>query len=69
MHAKFVVDSYNDGIFFYLDADDGNVRVWKNFTVRSKQKLVTAFSSVPGQQKNTIRNSIVDWQQKSGYLV
>jgi regulatory associated protein of mTOR len=56
-------------ISFYVDEDDGNVRIWKNFTVKGKQKLVTAFSSVPGQQKNTIRNAIVDWQQKPGYLV
>ncbi|XP_022761435.1 regulatory-associated protein of TOR 1-like isoform X3 [Durio zibethinus] len=48
---------------------DGNIRVWKDYTLRGKQKLVAAFSSIQGQ-KPCVRSSsaVVDWQQRSGYL-
>ncbi|KAK1384029.1 hypothetical protein POM88_021764 [Heracleum sosnowskyi] len=48
---------------------DGSVLIWKDYSVRSKQKLVTAFSSIPGH-KPSVRcvNAVVDWQQQSGYL-
>ncbi|KAK6943403.1 Raptor, N-terminal CASPase-like domain [Dillenia turbinata] len=48
---------------------DGNIRVWKDYSLRGKQKLVTAFSSIQGH-KPGIRsvNAVVDWQQQSGYL-
>lgn len=53
-----------------MHAGDGNVRIWKNYTVKGKQKLLTAFSSVqslrPGVRS---ANAVVDWQQQSGYLV
>ena len=52
------------------DAGDGSIRIWKDYSVRSKQKLVTAFSSIPGH-KPSVRcvNAVVDWQQQSGYMV
>lgn len=48
---------------------DGNVRIWKDYSIRGKQKLVTAFSSVQAH-KPSIRNAnaVVDWQQHSGSL-
>ncbi|XWS22111.1 hypothetical protein CRYUN_Cryun29cG0006600 [Craigia yunnanensis] len=48
---------------------DGNIRVWKDYTLRGKQKLVTAFSSIQGH-KPGVRSlsAVVDWQQQSGYL-
>jgi regulator-associated protein of mTOR len=49
-------------------ADDGNVRVWKNFAQKGGQKLVTAFSSVQGHRAAG-RSIVIDWQQQSGYLV
>ncbi|KAF8397161.1 hypothetical protein HHK36_016068 [Tetracentron sinense] len=48
---------------------DGNVRIWKDYTLKGKQKLVTAFSSVQGHRPGVRSvNAIVDWQQQSGYL-
>nr|KAJ0223133.1 hypothetical protein LSAT_V11C200098260 [Lactuca sativa] len=29
---------------------DGNVHIWKDYTLRGKQKLVTAFSSIHGHR-------------------
>ena len=49
---------------------DGNVRIWKDYTVKGKQKLVTAFSSIQGHKPGVRSlNAVVDWQQQSGYLV
>ncbi|OVA17236.1 WD40 repeat [Macleaya cordata] len=48
---------------------DGNVRIWKDYMSRGKQKLVTAFSSIQGQRPGMRSlNAVVDWQQQSGYL-
>ena len=49
---------------------DGNVRIWKDYTRRGQQKLVTAFSSIQGHRPG-VRSvkAVVDWQQQSGYLV
>ncbi|KAF8397000.1 hypothetical protein HHK36_018638 [Tetracentron sinense] len=46
---------------------DGNVRIWKDYTLKGKQELVTAFSSVQGHRPGVV-NAVVDWQQQSGYL-
>ncbi|KAJ3680905.1 hypothetical protein LUZ60_015394 [Juncus effusus] len=62
-----LVNELDDNLLLAASSD-GNVRIWKNFTVKGKQKLATAFSSVPGPQRPSIRNAIVDWQQQSGYL-
>nr|CAB3490706.1 unnamed protein product [Digitaria exilis] len=48
-------------------SSDGNVRVWKNFTQKGGQKLVTAFSSIQGHRAAG-RSIVIDWQQQSGYL-
>ncbi|RRT54946.1 hypothetical protein B296_00022951 [Ensete ventricosum] len=48
---------------------DGNVCFWKNYTMKGKQKLVTAFSAMQGHRA-AVRgtNVVMDWQQQSGYL-
>ena len=52
------------------DAGDGNVRIWKDYTIRGKQKLVTAFSSIHGHRPGVRSvSAVVDWQQTSGYMV
>ena len=52
------------------DAGDGNIRIWKDYTSKGNQKLVTAFSSVQGLRSGGRSvNAVVDWQQQSGYLV
>ncbi|KAF5750757.1 regulatory-associated protein of TOR 1 isoform X1 [Tripterygium wilfordii] len=48
---------------------DGNIRIWKDYTLKGKQKLVTAFSSIQGHKPGVRSvNAVVDWQQQSGYL-
>ncbi|KAA3480030.1 regulatory-associated protein of TOR 1-like isoform X1 [Gossypium australe] len=58
-----------DESLLLVASGDGNIRIWKDYTVRGKQKLVTAFSSIQGH-KPGVRSlsTVVDWQQQSGYL-
>lgn len=49
---------------------DGSVRIWKDYSAKGEQKLVTAFSSITGHIPSVRGvNAVVDWQQQSGYLV
>lgn len=49
---------------------DGNIRIWKDYTVRGRQRLVSAFSSIQGHRPGVRSvSAVVDWQQQSGYLV
>lgn len=57
-----------DMYFFFHIVGDGNVRIWRNYTQKGGQKLVTAFSSVQGY-RSAGRSIVFDWQQQSGYLV
>lgn len=48
---------------------NGNIRIWKDYDQKDKQKLVTAFSSIQGHKPGVrCSNAVVDWQQQSGYL-
>ncbi|KAF5747663.1 regulatory-associated protein of TOR 1 isoform X1 [Tripterygium wilfordii] len=48
---------------------DGSIRIWKDYTQKGRQKLVTAFSSIQGHKPGMGSvNAVVDWQQQSGYL-
>lgn len=66
-----------NGLIFYwfasgvfINAGDGNVHIWKDYTSRGKQKLVTAFSSIHGHRPGARSvSAVVDWQQQSGYMV
>ncbi|KAH7672543.1 Regulatory associated protein of TOR protein [Dioscorea alata] len=63
-----LVNELDDSLLLVASCD-GNVRVWKDFTQKGKQKLVTAFSAIHGSRPGVrISNAIVDWQQQSGYL-
>lgn len=54
----------------YVHVGDGNIRIWKDYNMRNKQKLVTAFSSIQGHKPGVRSlNAVVEWQQLSGYLV
>lgn len=55
-------------IYIFHTVGDGNVRIWRNYTQKGGQKLVTAFSSVQGHRAAG-RSVVIDWQQQSGYLV
>ncbi|XP_052174043.1 regulatory-associated protein of TOR 1-like [Diospyros lotus] len=63
-----LVNELDDSLLLVASCD-GNVRIWKDYTSKDKQKLVTAFSSVQGHRPVVRKvNAIVDWQQQSGYL-
>ncbi|KAL6520870.1 Regulatory-associated protein of TOR 1 [Orobanche gracilis] len=50
-------------------SNDGSIRIWKDYTLKGKQKLVTAFASIQGHRPGVRSvNAVVDWQQQSGYL-
>ncbi|TYI06696.1 hypothetical protein ES332_A10G176900v1 [Gossypium tomentosum] len=58
-----------DESLLLVASGDGNIRIWKDYTVRGKQKLVTAFSSIQGHKPGMRSlSTVVDWQQQSGYL-
>ncbi|KAJ4841471.1 Regulatory-associated protein of TOR 1 [Turnera subulata] len=63
-----LVNEFDDSLLLVASCD-GNIRVWKDYTLRGKQKLVTAFSSIQGHKPGVRSlNAVVDWQQQSGYL-
>ncbi|KAE9622282.1 putative transcription factor WD40-like family [Lupinus albus] len=65
-----LVNELDDSDSLLLAASsDGNIRVWKDYSLKGKQKLVTAFSSIHGHKPGVRSlNAVVDWQQQSGYL-
>ncbi|PSS32732.1 Regulatory-associated protein of TOR like [Actinidia chinensis var. chinensis] len=63
-----LVNELDDSLLLVASCD-GNVRIWKDYTLKSKQRLVTAFSSIQGHRPGVRSvNAVVDWQQQSGYL-
>ncbi|KAJ6816602.1 regulatory-associated protein of TOR 2 isoform X1 [Iris pallida] len=67
--SKLCLMNELDDSLLLVASYDGNVRIWKDYTVKGKQKLVTAFSSTPGHRHGVRSvNAVVDWQQQSGYL-
>ncbi|KAL7248660.1 hypothetical protein ACSBR2_003411 [Camellia fascicularis] len=63
-----LVNELDDSLLLVASCD-GNVRIWKDYALKGKQKLVTAFSSIQGHRPGVQSvNAIVDWQQQSGYL-
>ncbi|CAL4897253.1 unnamed protein product [Urochloa decumbens] len=65
--SKLLLINELDESLLLAASSDGNARIWKNFTQKGGQKLVTAFSSVQGHRAAG-RNIVIDWQQQSGYL-
>ncbi|KAG2555577.1 hypothetical protein PVAP13_8NG354900 [Panicum virgatum] len=66
--SKLLLINELDESLLLAASSDGNVRIWKNFTQKGGQKLVTAFSSVQGHRAAG-RSIVIDWQQQSGCLV
>ncbi|KAK9280041.1 hypothetical protein L1049_013726 [Liquidambar formosana] len=63
-----LVNELDDSLLLVASCD-GNVRIWKDYSLNDEQKLVTAFSSIQGHRPGVRHtNSVVDWQQQSGYL-
>jgi len=65
--SKLLLINELDESLLLAASSDGNVRIWKNFTQKGGQKLVTAFSSVQGHRAAG-RRIVIDWQQQSGCL-
>ncbi|KAG9137895.1 hypothetical protein Leryth_021188 [Lithospermum erythrorhizon] len=58
-----------DESLLLVASSDGNVRIWKDYTSKNKQKLVSAFSAIQGLRPGLRSvNAVVDWQQQSGIL-
>ncbi|AES79768.2 putative transcription factor WD40-like family [Medicago truncatula] len=67
--SKLCLVNELDDSLLLAASSDGNVRVWKDYSLRGKQKLVTAFSSIHGHKPGVRSpNAVVDWQQQCGYL-
>ncbi|KAJ6845017.1 regulatory-associated protein of TOR 2 isoform X1 [Iris pallida] len=67
--SKLCLMNELDDSMLLVASYDGNVRIWKDYTKKGKQKLVTAFYSTTGQRPGVRSiNAVVDWQQQSGYL-
>ncbi|KAL8232514.1 hypothetical protein R6Q57_002292 [Mikania cordata] len=67
--SKLCLVNELDESLLLVASNDGNVRIWKDYISRGKQKLVTAFSSIHGH-RSVARSvsAVVDWQQQSGYM-
>ncbi|KAA8517693.1 hypothetical protein F0562_015167 [Nyssa sinensis] len=67
--SKLCLVNELDDSLLLVASSDGNIRIWKDYTIRGKQKLVTAFSSIQGHRPGVRSvNAVVDWQQQSGYM-
>ncbi|KAL8262293.1 hypothetical protein R6Q59_026342 [Mikania micrantha] len=67
--SKLCLVNELDESLLLVASSDGNVRIWKDYISRGKQKLVTAFSSIHGHRHGVRTvSAVVDWQQQSGYM-
>ncbi|KAI7750720.1 hypothetical protein M8C21_013022 [Ambrosia artemisiifolia] len=67
--SKLCLVNELDESLLLVASSDGNVRIWKDYISRGKQKLVTAFSSIHGHRPGARSvSAVVDWQQQSGYM-
>ncbi|WMV51803.1 hypothetical protein MTR67_045188 [Solanum verrucosum] len=67
--SKICLVNELDESLLLVASSDGNIRIWKEYTARGQQKLVSAFSSIQGLRPGSRHvNAVVDWQQQSGYL-
>ncbi|XP_071910271.1 regulatory-associated protein of TOR 1-like isoform X1 [Coffea arabica] len=67
--SKLCLVNELDESLLLVASSDGNVRIWKDYTSKGQQKLVTALSSIQGHRPGVRSvNAVVDWQQQSGCL-
>ncbi|KAL2479311.1 Regulatory-associated protein of TOR 1 [Abeliophyllum distichum] len=67
--SKLCLVNELDESLLLIASNDGNIRIWKDYTSKGQQKLVTAFPSIQGHRPGVRSvNAVVDWQQQSGYL-
>ncbi|KAL0347540.1 UNVERIFIED_CONTAM: Regulatory-associated protein of TOR 1 [Sesamum calycinum] len=67
--SKLCLVNELDENLLLVASNDGNIRIWKDYTSKGQQKLVSAFASIQGHRPGVRSvNAVVDWQQQSGYL-
>ncbi|KAK2981797.1 hypothetical protein RJ640_010314 [Escallonia rubra] len=67
--SKLCLMNELDDSLLLVASSDGSIRIWKDYSSKGKQRLVTAFSSVQGHRSGVRSvNAVVDWQQQSGYM-
>ncbi|XP_044508868.1 regulatory-associated protein of TOR 1-like isoform X2 [Mangifera indica] len=67
--SKLCLVNELDDSLLLVASSNGNIRIWKDYTIKDSQKLVTAFSAIQGHKPGVrYLNAVVDWQQQSGYL-
>ncbi|XP_055806749.1 regulatory-associated protein of TOR 1-like isoform X3 [Solanum dulcamara] len=67
--SKICLVNELDESLLLVASSDGNIRIWKEYTARGQQKLVSAFSSIQGLRPGSRSvNAVVDWQQHSGCM-
>ncbi|KAL0318162.1 UNVERIFIED_CONTAM: Regulatory-associated protein of TOR 1 [Sesamum calycinum] len=67
--SKLCLVNELDENLLLVASNDGNIRIWKDYTAKGQQKLVTAFASIQGHRPGVRSvNAVVDWQQQSGCL-
>ncbi|KAG4915485.1 hypothetical protein JHK87_053042 [Glycine soja] len=68
--SKLCLVNELDDSLLLAASSDGNIRIWKDYTLKGKQKLATPFSSIHGHKAGVRSlNAVVDWQQQCGYLI
>ncbi|KAK4392360.1 Regulatory-associated protein of TOR 1 [Sesamum angolense] len=67
--SKLCLVNELDENLLLVASNDGNIRIWKDYTAKGQQKLVTAFASIQGHRPGVRSvNAVVDWQQQSDVL-
>nr|XP_043636521.1 regulatory-associated protein of TOR 1 isoform X2 [Erigeron canadensis] len=67
--SKLCLVNELDESLLLVGSSDGSVRIWKDYTSKGKEKLVTAFSAIHGHRPGVRSvSAVVDWQQQSGYM-
>ncbi|KAG5106618.1 hypothetical protein JHK82_043588 [Glycine max] len=60
--SKLCVVNELDDSLLLAASSDGNIWIWKDYTLKGKQKLVIAFSSIHGHKPGVRSlNAVVDW--------
>ncbi|KAJ7559940.1 hypothetical protein O6H91_04G107500 [Diphasiastrum complanatum] len=63
-----LLNDFDDSLLL-VATNDGNVRVWKDYTQKDKQRLATAWQTIHGHRPGARGvGAVVDWQQLTGYL-
>ncbi|KAK1312292.1 Regulatory-associated protein of TOR 1 [Acorus calamus] len=66
--SKLCLVNELDDSLLLVASSNGNIRIWKNYSIKRKQKLVTAFSSIQDHEHGVqIVNAVVDGRDGAAY--